>query len=745
MFEKVQWPILVDTRCLFKYHSRPEVCLRGSPERIVWNYKRRNWMSHTIVLVKQVPDVSQITDNAFDPKTGNLIRTRLASVINELDAEALAFANTMQQLSGNAGKVIALTMGPPMAAEVLRYSLSRCADAAVLLTDRSLGGADTWATANPLAYAIRKIREDLLDGTDDYFVVAGMQSVDGDTAQVPAQIAEELGLPCIPYATEVEYQQGQFTFTRIISGGSQVVQPLTTPAVVTVAKYEYPLFASFARTRQAGQMQLIQWGAADVKATAVGVAGSKTRVIRVFPPGKTNRKCREVQSAEELASIIMEKAVADSQAGGGSESVQYSYKLPAKRSDRFDRSYEGTDKEIEEFKLLAEKLRQLKIADLNQVNETHVEKILADGADFHKKSLEDMISGLKTTKPEYSGEVWVMAEVSDGQLHPATFELTGKARELADSLDTQVGVVLAGSGLKPLSKDLIAAGADKIYLLDHPVLEQFDPLPYRKAVSDVFTKYKPQILLYAATPQGRVLAPMVSYRVGCGLTADCTGLEIRDSSRKGQIAVLMQTRPALGGNVMATICTKDSSCQMATARPGVMKRLPADPKRSGQVIEHKVELTEKDLSLRILKTEKAHGSVEFDSDVIVSGGKGMQSRDGFDRLLNGLCESIRGLGVRAEKGATRTAVEQGFAERIRQVGQTGTAVGPRLYVAIGISGAIQHMIGVANTETIIAINTDPHAPIFKQCDYYIVGSAENIVPELTELLKNNTQNTSVQG
>jgi len=695
-------------------------------------------MSHTIVLVKQVPDVSQITDNAFDPKTGNLIRTRLASVINELDAEALAFANYMQQLSGNAGKVVALTMGPPMAAEVLRYSLSRCADTAVLLTDRSLGGADTWATANPLAYAIRKIRKELLDDTDDYFVVAGMQSVDGDTAQVPAQIAEELGLPCIPYATEVEYQDRQFTFTRIISGGSQVVQPLTKPAVVTVAKYEYPLFASFARSRQAGNMQLVQWGAADVKATAVGVSGSKTRVIRVFPPGKTNRKCQEVKTAAELASIILEKAASNSGAGAQGEASRYRYVLPEKRNDRLDRSYEGTDKEIEEFKLLAEKLREFKVTDPSRVDDTHVEKILAAGGEFHKKTLEDMVSGLKTVKPEYSGEVWVMAEVSDGQLHPATFELTGKARELADSLDTHVGIVLAGSGVKPLSAELIAAGADKVYLLDHPVLAQFDPLSYRKAVSDVFTKYKPQILLYAATPQGRVLAPMVSYRVGCGLTADCTGLEIRDSSRKGQIAVLMQTRPALGGNVMATICTKDSSCQMATARPGVMKRLPADPKRSGKVIEHTMELTEKDLSLRILNTERAHGSVEFDSEVIISGGKGMQSRDTFDRLLNGLCDTIhQRFGVRVEKGATRTAVEQGFAERIRQVGQTGTAVGPRLYVAIGISGAIQHMIGVANTETIIAINTDPHAPIFKQCDYYIVGSAEKIVPELTDLLKNS--------
>jgi electron transfer flavoprotein alpha subunit len=164
-------------------------------------------MSNYIVLVKQVPDVSQITDNAFDPETGTLIRTRLANVINELDAQALAFAGNMKKISSdNHGQIIALTMGPPMADEVLRYSLSRCADKVVLLTDRALGGADTVATANPLAFAIRKIVKEILKNDNDYFIVSGMQSVDGDTAQVPPQIAEELNLPCIAYATEAEYK-----------------------------------------------------------------------------------------------------------------------------------------------------------------------------------------------------------------------------------------------------------------------------------------------------------------------------------------------------------------------------------------------------------------------------------------------------------------------------------------------------------------------------------------------------------
>ncbi|HPB92807.1 MAG TPA: FAD-binding protein [Anaerohalosphaeraceae bacterium] len=695
-------------------------------------------MSDYIVLVKQVPDVSQITDNAFDPNTGNLIRTRLPSVINELDAQALAFARRMAVLSGDtAARIIALTMGPPMAAEVLRYCLARCADTAILLTDRALGGADTPATANPLAYAIRKIESDLLKRSKDYYIVAGMQSVDGDTAQVPPQIAEELGIPCVSYITDAEYEDGRFVFTRIISGGSQMVRLRQKPAVLTTAKYEYPLFASFERSRQASRIPLIQWDARTIQAKAVGVEGSKTRVIRVFPPGKTSRKCQAVSSVKELAAVIRQALSQTSSAEEQRTEKKPAYVLPARRESPFDRSFEGTEKEIADFQILRQILEELHISSPDEITEEVCEKILADPrVDFHKKALEDMLEGYRQTQPSYSGEVWVVAEHDEKGLHPAVFELLGKARQLADSLEVECGAVLAGKDVRSMAPSLIAGGADKVYLIEHPLLEPFEPFPWRKVVADVFEKYRPQIVLFAATPQGRVLAPMVSYRTGCGLTADCTGLDIRDSSRRKQIGILFQTRPALGGNVMATICTKDSPCQMATARPGVMKRLAEDPLRRGTIVPHAVSLSEKDLSLEILRTEKGSGQVRFDSECIVSGGKGMQNRDNYDRLLTMLCSALRErFSITVEKGASRTAVEQGFAERIYQVGQTGTAVGPKLYIAVGISGAIQHMIGIANTETIVAINTDPHAPIFKQCDYYLIGSAEDVIPQLAEELR----------
>ncbi len=696
-------------------------------------------MSNYVVLVKQVPDVTQITDNAFDPESGTLIRSRLASVINDLDAQALAFANMMKQKSGDKkAKIVCLTMGPPMAEEVLRYSLSRCADTAVLLTDRALGGADTWATANPLAYATRKIVKDIFGGDKDYYIVSGMQSVDGDTAQVPAQIAEELGFPCIAYATDVEFKKGRFEFTRIISGGSQVVAAKANPAVITVAKYEYPLFATFSATRSAGEVEILRWGADDIKAEHIGVKGSKTTVIRVFPPGKSTRKSQQAADAKSLAKLILE-SFAESQSGGDddSEGAAAHYVMPHRRTEAFERNFEGTKKEIEDFKALYAKLKELNITDLKQIDEDVKEKILASPEiGFHKKALDDMVEGLALNEAMYSGEVWVVAEHSGGVMHPATFELVGKSRDLADSLETKVGVVVAGEDVEPMARDLIEAGADNIYIIEDKLLAEFDPTAYRKVISDAIIKYAPQIALFAATPQGRMLAPMVSYRVGCGLTADCTSLDIKDSSRKGMISVLMQTRPALGGNVMATICTKNSKCQMATARPGVMKRLDPDPSRKGKIIRHEVELSNDDISLEVIETELGTGDVNFGADVIVSGGKGMQSRDNYEKMVGMLCGVLgKKLGVSVERGASRAAVEQGFSERVHQVGQTGTAVGPKLYVALGISGAIQHMIGVANTETIVAVNSDPNAPIFKQCDYYIVGNIEDTVPQLVQALE----------
>ncbi len=694
-------------------------------------------MSNYIVLVKQVPDVSQITDNAFNPETGTLVRSRLQNVINDLDAQALAFAHRMRQLSGDEqGRVVCLTMGPPMAEEVLRYGLSRCADTAVLLTDRALGGADTVATANPLAYAIRKIERDLFGGQKDYYVVCGMQSVDGDTAQVPPQIAEDLGIGCLAYLTDAAFQQGRFTFKRIISGGSQVVAARNLPVVLTVAKYEYPLFASLAGTRRAGQMEILPWGAADIQATQVGSKGSKTQVTRVFPPGRTNRKCQQVHDVKELARALVQSYQGGADAAASGQGAK-SYVLPGRRPHNFDRTFEGLDKDSEAFGFLADTMSQYGIEDLYDMTEELKAQVVASlKGQLSEKALDDMFEGMKKFEPAFQGEVWVVAEHSESRISPSTFELLGKASDLARSLEVKVGAVLVGSEVEPLARDLIQAGADRVYLTEHPLLAEHDPLGCRKAVAALVEEFWPQIVLFGATPQGRVLAPLVSYRLGCGLTADCTSLDIRDNTRRGQVGILLQTRPALGGNVMATISTVNSRSQMATARPGVMKRNPHDPDRTGEVIRRTVQILPEELCSEVLATEVAHGEVNFEAKVIVGGGRGLQNRDNYEALLNSLLTALQTrLGTEVEKGASRSAVERGFTERIRQVGQTGTAVGPKLYLALGISGAIQHMIGVANTQTIVAINVDPNAPIFKMCDYYLIGNVEEIVPKLVEELE----------
>ncbi|KAA0245309.1 MAG: electron transfer flavoprotein subunit beta [Candidatus Brocadia sp. AMX2] len=693
-------------------------------------------MSNYIVLVKQVPDVTQITGNALDPETGTLKRGVLPSVINKLDTDALAFASKMRQISP--GKIVCLTMGPPMAKDILIYSLTRCADSAVLLTDKALGGADTPATANPLAYAIRRIVRDMFSGNDDYAVIAGMQSVDGDTAQVPPQVAEELQIPCIAYATDVEFIDDKFRIKKIVAGGNQWVIPKTFPYVITIANYEYPLFASFQRSRWANKFTVTNWSAEDIKPTLFGANGSKTRVIRVFPPPKSARKNKQIFTIDEFVTELM----MDYKKGGfhsAFETEGTDYVLPSKRAgDPFNRDYEFTDKEMTLFKKVAQALSKLGVIDVHQLHESLVDKIQELlGEKTPKRMILEMFEGYKITQPAYAGDVWVIAEHDGEKTIDVTSELLGKANSLAKSLQVKVGAVIAGHTCRHMSDGLVAAGADDVHVIEDELLKEFRPVPYRKVIAEVIEKHNPQIVLFGATPQGRVLAPMVAYRLGCGLTADCTGLDIRDNTRRGAIAILMQTRPALGGNVMATICTINSQIQMATARPGVMKRMKPEPSRKGNIIEHRAALSESDIDFDIVSTELSGGSAKLTTaDVIVSGGKGLRNRDTYNKLVSDLSIALQEkLHCQVERGASRAAVEHGFIDRIHQVGQTGTAVSPKLYIALGISGAIQHLIGIENAGIIVAVNSDPQAPIFKHSDYYIIGNAEEIVPKIIEALR----------
>ena len=688
-----------------------------------------------IVLVKQVPDVSQITGNAFNPETGNLNRGALPSIINKLDADALTFSEKMRQVVP--GKIVCLTMGPPMAIDVLKYCLSRCSEDAVLLTDRALGGADTPSTANPLAFAVRKIVRDMFNGSDDYVVITGMQSVDGDTAQVPPQMAAELKMPCIAYATDFEHEDNSFVFKTIVSGGNQSIKPKQFPCVITVASFEHQLFPTFNRSRWAERSDVKSWTADDVKPTSFGFPGSRTKVTRVFPPPKSARRCKHVGDIKAFVSELVD----DFKKGGTVAKyvpVEREYILPLNRPDgALNRNYEATNKDIDAFNDVRDALIALNINDVEQINEEILDDVkghlCTDIADY---KLKGILNGFKVVEPTYSGDVWVIAEHEGEKIHDVTAELLGKATDLAKSLNVKVGCVLAGYNCGDLSKEIISYGADKVIVIDDKMLEEFKPGPYRKAIIEAINEFSPQIVLSGATPQGRVLTPMIAYGLDCGLTADCTRLDIRDNSSLGEVGVLMQTRPALGGNVMATICAKDSKIQMSTARPGVMKRLEPDPEREGEVIAFNTAISESDAGYDITNTELSEGGTKLTTaDVIVSGGRGLQNRDKYDRILRELVSGLENtLECEVECGASRAAVEHGFIGRPHQVGQTGTAVSPKLYIAIGISGAIQHLIGIENAEIIVSINNDSKAPIFTHSDYYIVGNAEEIVPQITEAL-----------
>ena len=325
-----------------------------------------------------------------------------------------------------------------------------------------------------------------------------------------------------------------------------------------------------------------------------------------------------------------------------------------------------------------------------------------------------------------SRDVYVFAEQRDGELQKVGIELVGKARELADDLGQQVAAVLLGSGVKDKAQELIACGADKVVVVDDVMLKEYVTEPYTKALTAVINAKDPEIVLYGASSIGRDLAPRVSARIHTGLTADCTALEIDEETK-----LLMMTRPAFGGNIMATIVCEDFRPQMATVRPGVMKALESDASRSGEVEEVKVEFSAADMNVKVRETVKtAHKSVDItEAKILVSGGRGIGSADKF-KMLEELADVMEG-----EVSSSRACVDSGWISADRQVGQTGKTVRPELYLACGISGAIQHAAGMENSEFIVAINRDEDAPIFDIADLGIVGDLNTIVPKLTEAVK----------
>jgi electron transfer flavoprotein alpha subunit/NAD-dependent dihydropyrimidine dehydrogenase PreA subunit len=323
-------------------------------------------------------------------------------------------------------------------------------------------------------------------------------------------------------------------------------------------------------------------------------------------------------------------------------------------------------------------------------------------------------------------DVWIVAEIKDGKIRNVSFELLGKAKELADELNQRCCVLLLGDNVKRFSQEFSNRGANNIYIAEHEALKDYYTETYSSVITGIISKYHPNIVLYPATINGRDLAPRVAATLKLGLTADCTGLSIRDG-------LLLQTRPAFGGNIMADIICPVTRPQMATVRPNVMEIAEIQGNNNAEIIEVPVEL---DLQSLKVKTKEVISGVTAEcgipvceADTIVSGGRGVGNKENF-KLIEDLANVLN-----AAVGASRAAVDLGWIPKSQQVGQSGNTVSPKIYIACGISGTIQHLVGMKSSDIIIAINKDPEAPIFSVANYGIVGDLCEVLPLLTKALK----------
>ncbi len=348
-----------------------------------------------------------------------------------------------------------------------------------------------------------------------------------------------------------------------------------------------------------------------------------------------------------------------------------------------------------------------------------------DSCEVDALSIEQKEKVVQADLAEWSG-IMIFAEFRHGKMAPVSFELLGIGRRLADQQNVPLSAVLLGSGLGDAARDLVSYGADIVYQVDDPALEYFTDEIYGNILEDVAREQKPEVVLAGATAIGRSFIPLVATSLATGLTADCTQLAIRPED-----GVLLQTRPAFGGNIMATIECPHTRPQMATVRPRVMKAAQQDPERKGEIINYQPQPERLQSRVKVLRNvlEEQDQVNITEGEIIVAGGRGLDNEKGFE-LIKQLADAVGGA-----VGASRAAVDSEWIAYPHQVGQTGKTVNPKLYIACGISGAIQHVVGMQSSETIVAINKDPHASIFDVATYGIVGDLFEVVPKLIEKIK----------
>lgn len=635
-------------------------------------------MALTIIsLMKQVPLPSEMRMG----DDGLMDRTKAKSIINVDCSYALEAGLQMKHDNPDA-KLIVCSMGPPSFEESLKKALSMGYDEAYLLSDRRLGGSDTYATG----LALSKLLTHLGYGkglNEAFVIVAGRQTSDGDTAHVPSQVAENLGIPQATFIEVAQLHQGNIEAKRIIEGGYQRLKlpiPCTLSFTPTGIDPRRPTLSGAVKARHS---DITVYNIDDIKLAdeKIGLSGSPTIVAKV-------------------ANIKSERA-------------------PVKMAEGHNES-ERLDSLLAHIKAGKNRL---------DVKEAKAKKAKKRPEGFEEIDFRNGARGILT---------W--AEVVKGEISRPSLELLTPARHLADQLDeaTPVTTLLIGHGVQPLAQELIAHGSDEVIVVDDPRLAEYRILPFSEIFAQVIKARHPEIALFAATTAGRELAPRIGVKTDSGVTADCTALEIGEhinrKEKKIFAPILESRRPTYGESKLATII--GFVCpQISTARAGTFEVPQADPTRKGVVSTFTPTLSDAEFASEIIETVIGEGGMQalFDADIIVAGGRGATS-DGM-QMVKELADALKAQGINAEWAASRVMVDEGVSEYARQIGQTGKTVRPKVYVAIGVSGAVQHIAGIKESDTIVAINHNAKEPIFHNADFGIVGEYQDLLPGLIDKVK----------
>jgi electron transfer flavoprotein alpha subunit len=620
-------------------------------------------------IIVSVKHVPDAADIRFDPITLNLIREGVPSIVNPFCLNAVEEAIRLKEKYG--GTVTGIAMGPLQAQEGLREALAMGVDNAVMVSDREMAGADTLATSYTLWKSIQTIAKD----HPFDLIMSGKVAIDGETGQVPPGLAVRFNIPIVSNVTKIvklDLESKTIEVKHRFDDGIETVKA-KLPAVLTITEEaNKPRKFTIDGMLKAERTKIDVWNKNTIQADSnlLGLKGSPTIVKKVFPP--PGRKQGEI--------------------------------------------HDGTTNSEEAAKWLVEKLTQVRAFKTSQPT-----------TETKPQTPTNQTASSQTGTPNAKyGEVWVFVEHLHGKAAQVPWELLGEGRRLAKIYGTKLGALVIGNNVEHLAKEAFIHGADKVYLVEDQSLEDYRTQPYAIAMEEAVKKFKPEALLIGGTIRGRDLAGSAATFLETGLIADCTALDI-----DVETGTFLGTRPDYGGNLMSTIICPKHRPTMASVRPRVMKGLPVDDSRDGELIRVDVKLQREDLNTEVVDfvpIERVGVRLE-DAQIIVSGGRGLGSAKNL-QLVEELANTLH-----AQVGASRAAVRAGWIGAEHQVGQTGLTVRPRLYFAIGISGAIQHIVGIMNADYIVAINRDPEASIFKMADFGIVGDLFKIVPALINELK----------